>query len=293
VIRTDLACEAYELHKNALPDGIRQEECFYGEIRVVSVVIENDDAGRYIGKPAGKYVTVETASFAKGTVGEGTEEAVEAIALQLKEMLPKEIERETVLVAGLGNRDITPDALGPKTAEKVLSTRHIGEELKKEMGLEQFNSVAVIATGVLAQTGVETGELIGAVTEKIQPAAVIVIDALAAMEVSRLGRTVQISDSGIVPGSGVFNSRKKIDEKLLGTKVISIGVPTVVDAATLVQEFCDGTKEKGGSEKTEKMMITPREIDVIIERAADMVAMGINRALHPEVTTEDFRFLMS
>ena len=287
--RTDLACEAYELHKNSVADGITQQESFYGDVRVVSVEIEDDEAGMSIGKPAGRYVTVEAPPFAKGASGESNDEAVEAIAAQLGAMLPKDAAQGTVLVAGLGNRDITPDALGPKAAEKIISTRHISGQMKAELGLTDFNSVAVIATGVLAQTGMETGELIEAVAEKIQPSAVIVIDALAAMETSRLGRTVQIADSGIVPGSGVFNSRKRIDSELLGVKVISVGVPTVVDAATLVQEFSG--RQPGG--ETEKMMITPREIDVIIGRAAEMIALGINRALHPGVSAEEFRFLIS
>ena len=289
MIRTDLACEAYELHKNAVTDGIFQEEHTVGDIRVVCVTIESDEAGMKIGKPAGRYITVEAPPFAKGMGDESGEAAVEAVAEQIRALLPEDAAEKTVLVAGLGNRDITPDALGPRVAERIISTRHIDAKSKAELGLTDFNSVAVITTGVLGQTGMETGELIGAVAEKTEPSAVIVIDALAAMEVSRLGRTVQISDGGISPGSGVFNSRKRIDEELVGAKVIAVGVPTVVDAATLIKGF-SGIEHNGDAEK---MMITPREIDVIIKRAADMIAMAINRALHPSVTQEEFRFLMS
>ena len=288
-IRTDLACEACKLHKNSLPDGIRQEEERCGDIRVVTVTIENDDAGAAIGKPAGRYVTVETPPFAGGDGDSG--EAVEIIARQITRMLPRPDERGTVLVAGLGNREITPDALGPLTVSRIISTRHIGGEAKRRMGLEKFNSVAAIAPGVLAQTGIETGELISAVAARLEPSAVVVIDALAAMELARLGRTVQISDSGISPGSGVCPSRRRIDEGLLGTRVISVGVPTVVDAATLAEELSGAEKLGKRAPQSCGMMITPREIDVIISRAAGMIAMGVNRALHPEVSVEDFKYL--
>ena len=288
-IRTDLACEAYELHKSSIPDGIRQEEEMCKDIRVVTVTIETDDAGAAIGKPAGRYVTVETPPFS-GANGDA-DEAAEIIARQISRMLPDEDERGTVLVAGLGNRDITPDALGPLTAGQVISTRHIGGDAKKRLGLEKFNSVAVISPGVLAQTGIETGELIEAVAARLEPSAVIVVDALAAMELSRLGRTVQICDSGISPGSGVCNSRRRIDEALLGTKVISVGVPTVVDAATLAEELTGVENIRETDPQSRRMMVTPREIDVIIGRAAGMIAMGINRALHPEVPPEELRYL--
>ncbi len=288
-IRTDLACEAYEMHRSTLPDGIRQEEKLCGGIRVVTVTVETGEAGAAIGKPAGKYVTVETPPFAGGTDCSG--EAIEIIARQISGMLPEKERRGTVLVAGIGNREITPDALGPLAVGQIISTRHIDGEAKKRMGLENFNSVAAISPGVLAQTGIETGELIGAVAARLEPSAVIVIDALAAMELSRLGRTVQISDSGISPGSGVCNSRRRIDEELLGARVISVGVPTVVDAATLAEELTGVEELRQNDPQSRTMMITPREIDVIIQRAAGMIAMGVNRALHPEVSLEDLRYL--
>lgn len=278
-MRTDLACEACELHKVDLPDGIFQETRQFGSVRVVTVTVETADAGAIIGKPEGKYITVEVPSFSGGDYADFG--AAEVIARQLSELLPQLDREGTVLVAGIGNRNITPDALGPLAAERIVATRHIGYESKKQLGLEKFSSVAVISPGVLAQTGIETGELISSVADKIEPTAVIIIDALAAMDISRLGCTVQLSDSGISPGSGVCNSRKRIDEALLGTKVISIGVPTVVDAATLAEELSGVDCRRGNA--AQNMMITPREIDVIIERAAMTVAMGINYALHPEV----------
>lgn len=292
--RTDLACEAYELHKSNVRDGVEQFEYQSGEIKIVRVDITNDWAALKIGKPRGSYVTIEVEPFSQG-VSESRAE-IEVIANEVSSML--EGIDGLILVAGLGNRSITPDALGPRVAEKTIATRHIGTETLRSAGLENFRPVAVLAPGVLGQTGIETGEIIHSVTKEIRPAAVLVIDALASGSSERLGSTVQVSDTGISPGSGVLNSRKEISERSLGVKVVSVGVPTVVDANTLFEEYIMARKTTQDvraflEPHGEKLMITPREIDVIVERAAEVLSCGINRALHPGVPLEQIQFLLS
>ena len=210
-------------------------------------------------------------------------------------MLPKE---GTILIAGIGNETITPDALGPKSADNILATRHITGELKRSLGLSGLRSVAVLAPGVLGQTGIETGELIKSVVESIKPSAVIVIDALASRSLSRLGCTIQISDAGISPGSGVGNHRLSLNKETMGIPVIGIGVPTVVDAQTLALELIPEAKlsyqQKGlVSPRGEQMIVTPREIDLLIERASRLVGMSLNCALHKGLSVEDFCLLLA
>jgi spore protease len=209
-----------------------------------------------------------------------------------------------ILVAGLGNALMTPDALGPRTVENILVTRHIAGELSKIEGLEGMRPVAAIAPGVLGQTGVETGEIIYALVQKIKPAAVIVVDALSSRRASRLGNTIQLSDTGIIPGSGVGNSRFAINSDTLGVPVFSIGVPTVVDAATLVIDVLEGagipvnqTDEQKIKSSIEPggltMFVTPRLVDLVIEHAAKLTGMAINRALHPTISTTDLAMLVN
>jgi spore protease len=190
-------------------------------------------------------------------------------------MLPK----GPVLVAGLGNNDITPDAIGPRTVRQVLATRHIGGELARENGFDALRPTAAIAPGVLGQTGMEIAEIIRALAATLKPAAVIAVDALAAGDVSRLGTTIQISSAGISPGSGVMNAREELSEKSLGLPVISVGVPTVIDAAALT-----------GS--STPMMITPRDIDLLVGRAGKALSLIINKALQPELSFEEIAYLV-
>ena len=207
-------------------------------------------------------------------------------------LLPQE---GTVLVAGLGNESITPDALGPKCLSLLLSTRHIKKELAKSLGLVPLRPVAGIVPGVLGKTGIETAEIIEAVAKKIEPCALIVVDALASRKLSRLGTTVQLTDTGISPGSGVGNTRTEISAKTLGIPVVAIGVPTVVDGATLAFDLLESAgadaqsaiKRLSDSGNERFMMVTPKEIDLVIERAAQLIAMGINSAMQREMALED------
>ena len=205
--------------------------------------------------------------------------------MKLSQLVPK----GPALVIGLGNNDITPDALGPQAASRVLATRHLREELGSEDEfLSGLRQVSVMASGVLGQTGIETAEIIEGLLEKLKPSCVIAVDALACSDISRLGTTIQLSDSGISPGSGVANKRKELSEATLGIPVIAAGVPTVVDMYTIVE----GMTGRRAVTEVPNMMVTPRDVDRLIERSSALISMGINLALHPELSFEDVETIM-
>ncbi|MBQ7045800.1 MAG: GPR endopeptidase [Clostridia bacterium] len=281
--RTDLALEC--LNDTAVTDGIDSKNYKKGDVLVTVINVKSENAAKNLGKPRGKYITFEVPEFTNSA--RVTEEDIEAVKSEIENLLPS----GTILVAGLGNTDITPDALGPKTAAKILATRHIPNDIKQSIGLQTVRSVAVIATGVLGKTGIETAELILSATKQINPAAVVLIDALASRSVKRLGRTIQISDSGISPGSGVGNSRKEISKKTLGVPVISIGVPTVVDAKTLASDVFS-TDNLNGSDEFEQMIVTPKEIDLLIDRASEYLSLSINCALQPTLSADEITYLL-
>lgn len=233
-----------------------------------------------------RYVTFEVQAISDHIDSNDT--LLKLIAEELSALLPG---KGTVLAAGLGNRGVTPDALGPLAAEKILATRYIKGELARVTGLENLRPVAVISPGVLGCTGMEAFEVLKAVIREIRPAAVIAVDALAARNPARLGCTVQISSAGISPGAGVGNSRPRIDESTLGVPVISMGIPTVVDAATLASDLIGNCPPEKISLRGASMMVTPREIDLIIKRGARLLGMGINRALNSSLSVEEFEEL--
>lgn len=279
--RTDLAIEKDSFISGNRPKGIRRKIFETEKTKVTKISVLDKEAAEAIGKPEGEYITVELDEFSYDT--ELLDDRMKSISTQISSLLPKG--DGTVLVAGIGNKDITPDALGPRCAEGIFSTRHITSELAEEIGLDFLNPVCSLATGVLGQTGIETGEIIKSVADAIKPKAVIVIDALAAAGLERLGRTVQITDTGITPGSGVGNKRAEISKNTLGVPVIAIGVPTVVDAVTLARAMT-GNKTATESAEAQNMMVTPREIDVMIERAAKLISLCVNCALQPETDPE-------
>ena len=243
--RTDLTIELAEELEDV--SGVQSEVNVKNGVTVTRTVISDGEAAQRIGKPQGKYYTLEMLPFSDAAFE--PDECFEAAADILRELLP---EHGCVLAAGLGNSSITPDSIGPKSAGRILATRHISGELAEKCGLAPLRMTAVIAPGVLGQTGVEAAEHIRWLCEGLKPSAVIVIDAMAARSLSRLGRTLQICDTGISPGSGVGNDRPCIDSAYLGTKVISLGVPTVA-------ELHSGER----AEAAGHMMITPREIDLL------------------------------
>lgn len=293
--RTDLAIELaeevqQESQQQKMPEGLASHSHKVNSIEITTVEIQTDDMARRLQKPKGRYVTVETRPLWQSAMN--LEEEICATAESLRELLP---DRGSVLVVGLGNAGITPDALGPKVIEMILATRHLSNELKESIGLGHLRKVSAIAPGVMGQTGIETGEIVSALVNYIHPTAVIAVDAQAARGMERLGKTIQISDTGISPGSGVLNARKELCTKTLGIPVISLGVPTVVDATTLAYDLLeDGKIQK---ERTlfhpsgEQMMITPREIDLLIGHGAKFVSLAINKALQPELSLEDITYL--
>lgn len=291
-LRTDLALEAREF-VDEKEEGVVVKEEEQDGIKISEIKILNQKAAKKMNKPIGTYITAELAPLTDN-LRDGDSKA-EYIGKLIEPLLPKE---GTILIAGIGNETITPDALGPKSADNILATRHITGELKRSLGLSGLRSVAVLAPGVLGQTGIETGELIKSVVESIKPSAVIVIDALSSRSLSRLGCTIQISDAGISPGSGVGNHRLSLNKETMGIPVIGIGVPTVVDAQTLALELIPEAKlsyqQKGlVSPRGEQMIVTPREIDLLIERASRLVGMSLNCALHKGLSVEDFCLLLA
>lgn len=290
-IRTDLALEAREMAGHNI-NGVNQIVKNFNGMRVTKIEVDTLSASHKLGKEQGNYITVELPYLAEDF--SGTDERIEIIGKYIRELLPAD---GLVLVVGLGNVGITPDALGPKSADRVLATRHITGDIAKQTGLDRLRSTAVISPGVLGQTGVETGEIVLSVVERIKPKAMIVIDALASRRLERLGCTLQISDTGIAPGAGVGNRRFEINKKTAGIPVIAIGIPTVVDAVTLVRDIIsessgdDTISFKEISDKEKMMVVTPREIDVLIERGSQLVGMAINSALHSCFSLEELSLL--
>lgn len=291
--RTDLALEAAQIHKNI--NGLDLKEEKMENSIITKMDIKTDEASKKIGKPKGKYVTISLPPLTD--YFKYSDSRIKIIAKEINSLIPKS---GLVLVAGLGNTEITPDALGPKAASKVLATRHISSEISKAIGLERFRPVSVLAPGVLGQTGIEVAEIISSLVKSIKPSCLIVVDALASRRLSRLGCTVQLSNSGIAPGAGVGNNRPLLNEKSLGIPVIGIGVPTVVDALTLARDILEDysnfdlekineTRESFG----ENMVVTPKEVDLLINRAALLISMSINCALQPDFSADELYSLVS
>lgn len=284
-IRTDLALEEKEL-ENRGKTGILFDEKNKGNIKITHIRVLNSAGEKALRKPVGDYVTVEIPNLENH--GGSFESATEIISRELKNIAGTDF--KNVLVVGIGNSQITPDALGPKVAEGILATRHIGHSLKKELGLENLNSVSVLSPGVLGQTGIELYELITSAVQTVKPDLVIAVDALAARRLSRLGCTVQISNTGITPGSGVDNARKEISLKTLNVPVVAVGIPTVVDAHTLISDLGGGLK--ADFKESENMIVTPKGIDLMIDRAAELLSFSLNTFLQPQLDKETLRALV-
>ena len=220
--RTDLALEAHEISGGDI-SGVKMDIVSKGVMKISRLQIQNDAASKKLGKPKGRYITAEGLPLTDNF--RDVKEQIEALSDEIKPLLP---EKGTILVVGIGNTEITPDSLGPKSADSVLATRHISGEIARSAGLDKLRPVAVLSPGVLGQTGIEVGELIVSLTQSVETSAVIAIDALASRSLSHLGKTIQISDTGISPGSGIGNNRLSLTKSTLGIPVIGIGMPTVV-----------------------------------------------------------------
>ncbi len=317
--RTDLALEAKELHfrdtaPSADSDGITAEsESGSFDIRINRVKILNQTGEKKLSKPKGTYVTIEIPdpNFAEQ---EAYEEACRTCAKELS-ALTESFDTGSALVLGLGNRSITADALGPKAVDSVLVTRHLLQYMPEEID-SRLNSVCAVSPGVLGITGVETAEIVKGVCDRVKPTLVIAIDALCSRRISRINNTIQLADTGITPGAGIGNRRAAINRDFLGIPVIAIGVPTVVDAATIAGDTIDKIIEELKVNSKENLplynmlttladedrysmikevlapdhgdfIVTPKEIDSSVENIAKIIANGINIALHEGITLKD------
>jgi len=323
-VRTDLALEAKEIYqekhrKEKDIDGIEVINEIDNDIKVTTVKVKDENGARKIGKPKGNYVTIDIPEFTAYD-GETMDRVSQVVSEILGRMINIDVEK-TALVVGLGNWKVTPDALGPKVTEGIMITRHLKTVMPEIMD-DSVRPVCSIAPGVLGITGVETVEIIKGTVERVKPDVVICIDALAARRVERVNTTIQIGDTGISPGAGVGNNRKQINEDNLGVKVIAIGVPTVVDAVTIANDTIDMVvdslmnnassgndfyKMLGSLDKNEKsslirevlsskslgeMIVTPKDIDLIINSLAKIISNGINMAVQPNMDMEDINKFM-
>ena len=291
--RTDLAVEAIENHKTtaALPH-VRQSDRTLEGFAVHEVRILSEDAAREIGKPQGRYLTLELDVLIRREE-DAFPRACKALSTLLRELLPHPNDGP-VLIAGLGNRMITPDAIGPQTADHVIATRHLVAQSPAIFA--DWRPVSALAPGVLGQTGVETGEVICGVLDRVRPAAVIAVDALAAGRLSRLLRTVQLADTGITPGAGVGNARAALNKETLGVPVIAVGVPTVVDGATPAHEISSQLEQpacEALDDLSQPVMITTRDIDREVADISRMIGYAVNMALHPHLSVADIDLYLS
>lgn len=322
-VRTDLALEAREIYKqknnNNEIEGIEVINENQDEVNITTVKVKNEKGAQKIGKPVGSYITIDIPEFTAYD-GETMDKVAQVFGKSLSRLINID-HTENALVIGLGNWHVTPDALGPKVAEKIMVTRHLKSVMPEVMD-DSVRPVSSIAPGVLGITGIETVEIIKGLVEKTKPELVICVDALAARRVERVNRTIQIGDTGISPGAGVGNNRKQINEENLGVKVIAIGVPTVVDAVTIANDTIDLVLDslinstQSGSEfynmlknldRNEKqslikevlyskalgdMFVTPKDIDLVIDSLSKIIADGINIALQPNMNMDDINKFM-
>lgn len=321
-VRTDLALEARELAGDIKTElqGIKVITVKLDELdmHITKVQVLDELGEKQINKPIGSYITIECEAIKKHTTDK-KKDIVEAVAKELNKIC--DWRNKTVLVIGLGNQRVTPDSLGPKVVGNLIVTRHLFQEFE-DMKDEVIQPVSAIAPGVMGQTGMETVEIVKGVVDTIKPDVVIAIDALASRRTNRVNTTIQIADTGVHPGSGVGNRRKGLTEKTLGVPVIAIGVPTVVDAATIVNDtmeeliiqiqkhsaekgkIMDAMVQMSDEEKYQlikevlypyvgNLFVTPKEIDEVIEKISVIVALALNRTLHPNLEYEEIQSWLS
>lgn len=314
--RTDLALERRDLYKKANRldqeiDGIETEEEENGpRIRTARVKVLDENGAQAIGKPVGSYITIDIQKL-KVATEEDIQESAEVLAKELRELLAKHSNpKDEILVVGLGNQYVTPDALGPKVINDIDVTRHILTYMPQVLS-QDTRPVSAISPGVLGTTGIETLEILKGIVDNVHPKLLIVIDALASRSIERISSTIQLADTGITPGAGVGNTRKDLSKSTLGIPVIALGIPTVVDAATIAadsldlliqklqeeansNEFLNNLQEEDKYEMIKQVLVpedynfivTPKEIDDLIENMSSIVARGINIATQPENINE-------
>ncbi len=290
--KTDLALEVRESfpRNNVEIQGVVLEKHYEetAKAHITTVQIQDDRGSRAMGKPKGCYVTIESEDMPKEE--EDKEELLLCICSELEKMV-HDLRQKSVLIAGLGNRQVTSDSLGPRMAECIFVTRHLGRELGSWfMEENEYGEVSAIAPGVMAQTGMEAVEILQGIVKKTRPDLVIVVDALAARSMSRLCTTIQITDTGISPGSGIGNHRKALSKESLGVPVVAVGVPTVVDARTIISDHLEKVLSKQGysedeiekfikevfHEEMENLYVTPKNIDESVNVIAKDLAKVFN-----------------
>jgi len=280
-VRTDLALEAREYMEETDEEirGVKVEESFQEEtdIRITKVIIETKNGAKAMGKPIGTYITLEAPNMIVPDEDYHREISLE-LAKQIRELIPDSNKEQSILAVGLGNREVTPDSLGPQVMGNLLITRHIVKEYgKAAYGTDKIHLVSSIVPGVMAQTGMDTSEIIRGIIKETSPDVLVVVDALAARSTKRLNRTIQITNTGIHPGSGVGNHRKALTEETLCIPVIAIGVPTVVDAATIVNDAIDNMTNS--MSELNNMYVTPKDIDETVKNIGFTISEALNIAL--------------
>lgn len=316
--RTDLAVEAHQIYaedkKIDAVDGVDISEFKKDGVKVTRVNIRTKNGSKALKKPVGDYVTLEIPEYVHET-REHFDMITKTFSDELKRMLPKRNNNSVTLVVGLGNRNITADALGPKVVDGLLVTRHLFDLMPDDIA-DGVVPVCALSPGVLGITGIETNEIIKGVVQRVKPDVIIAIDALASRSISRVMTTIQLSNTGIKPGAGVGNERGGLDIETLGVPVIAVGVPTVVDAATMANDTIDMVIDNISShtdkdtsfykmlqnmDKTEKfqlidevlnksfanLVVTPKEVDEIIDDLAEIISDGINVCMHSCINTEN------
>lgn len=320
-IRTDLALEANEIVRQRSAEdipGVKAEASEENGIVINRVSILTPEAGARLGKPVGNYVTIEAPELRKKSASM-QENISQVLARELEQMSGLgETKEQSVLVIGLGNWNVTPDSLGPKVVEDLLVTRHIFKMQGNGNLIQKgFRRVAAVSPGVMGLTGVETGEIVQGIAARVNPDMIIAVDALASSRMDRLHTTIQLADTGVIPGSGVKNERMGINQSTMGIPVIAIGVPTVVEASTIAGEAMDALVEEMKNQASEgesslagilenmdwnqrremvkevlgeyagQLMVTPKEIDTFMDDISLAVAGGLNSSLHPGMAKTD------
>lgn len=300
-IRTDLAMESFGHGGEGMP-GVHVNHWEEMGVSLTEVVVETEEASRALGKAVGVYMTLECPAIRQRDLDARLAMA-NLLGEEMARMLPGEGEAP-VLVIGLGNRRITPDSLGPQTIDRTLVTRHMFEQLPG-FADERMRSVCALAPGVLGVTGIETMEMVEALVAKVRPRAILCVDSLAARAAGRIGTAIQLTDTGIQPGSGVGNHRRSLTRETLGVPVIAVGMPTVIYAATLTRDAMETLSQDTAEDDLDRveqelltgaqgeMVVTPREIDEIISDTAGVIATAVNRALQPDLSQEEIMAMMS
>lgn len=291
---TDLALEAHQLWqenagKTTLLSGVQAQERVREGFCVSTVRILDQQGSDALGKPPGTYVTLTLDESNRQEHG-AFSRAVRAVAQELTPMLPEDNFHSPVLVAGLGNRAITPDSIGPKSQEHILVTRHLIEQLPEQFSA--LHPVVSVTTGVLGSTGMESGEIVESLCRSLKPRCVVAVDALASRSIERLCRTIQLADTGITPGSGVGNHRHALTKETLGVPVIAIGVPTVVEAATLAADLLN-LDEPPRLHGDQQLLVTTKDIDSQAAELSRIIGYAVSLALQPGLTVEDLEMMLN